>query len=840
MKKKFLAILLTLLMVISLIPVSAGATGDITVYLSVSRYGELVETKDGALFSYLPVNLSGKSEYNLDDVFFEAHNLYFEDGAGGYASSEGEWGLSIDKLWGDTSYNFGYQVNGGEESVSGLGHIVENGDFIDACIYQNLYPDTEGYSKFDIQKISVYPEDSFELTLTYASGYDDNWNTVFSPCENASIIINGIETSFITDASGKVSLFFDELGEYVISAKKTKFVKDETVPQITAPVCVVTVENRPEIQVLHNIASQYSNSNISEDKSNLPWIIADMAIYEELFPDSESCLSEEKKQEAVSEIIAFASEATKPGDLAKSIIALRALGYDAKKIYTKQFEKKDIVQKLLNLVDQKSEGVTNIYTLPYVSIALSQADNYASEEQLGWLVNSLIEQKSVWQSTENGTDAMTPIILSLAPYYNTDEEIKNIIDTSIEILKGEQRDDGLIDGFEGYEPASTGLAICALSAVGVESETVIKNDNSLIFGLLSTSDENLTGFSNVFATEQGFRGLLAWRLLVENKGKSMYDFKAYPMNGANVSGAENCPVIFNVTPDAATVNISGKVAILKNCFDLTEGTYTYTVTASGYESSEGTVTVSSEDVALRNAKKIDVTLTKEYSGGGAGGSGTRVPEKDEEEEEEETEKNEKTDLETEIESEKSVFTEKTFSDVSKDDWYYSSVKYVYENNLFKGTEKGFEPDAVMSRAMLVTVLHRLKSPEKVQEENKFSDVEENMWYTESIKWAAENKIVNGVSDTEFNPDEKITREQLALILYRYATLCGYDTTIGENVNISSYTDLDKISDYAVDAIKYSVEKGILNGKGNSILAPDDGASRAEVATILMRFSGVLK
>ena len=120
----------------------------------------------------------------------------------------------------------------------------------------------------------------------------------------------------------------------------------------------------------------------------------------------------------------MAGDAERPGDLAKYIIALRSLGYNAGNIYTDDFEEVNAVKKLTDLIDSEDESVSNIYTIPYVIIALSQDESYITQVQKEWLVQSVVENKESWQNSEFGTDALTPILLSLAPYYETDEEIK--------------------------------------------------------------------------------------------------------------------------------------------------------------------------------------------------------------------------------------------------------------------------------------------------------------------------------------------------------------------------------------------------------------------------------
>ena len=247
--KKVLSIILAFVMILGSLSVFAEGVEDISVYLSVGKYGELITDKSGNILACVEIELNGKENYNLDDVFLTAHSLYHEDGEEGYSSSEGQWGFGSDKFWSDTSYNFGYQINGGTESVSGLGHTVKNGDFIDAFIYKNQYPETEGYAMFDKRRVSLYTNNECNLTLEYFSGYDENWNNIISPCDDATIIINGEKTEYKTDANGEVVLSFEDEGTYIVSAKKTKLSGENEVPAITAPSCVIEVKTPLEIEM---------------------------------------------------------------------------------------------------------------------------------------------------------------------------------------------------------------------------------------------------------------------------------------------------------------------------------------------------------------------------------------------------------------------------------------------------------------------------------------------------------------------------------------------------------------------------------------------------------------
>lgn len=177
-----------------------------------------------------------------------------------------------------------------------------------------------------------------------------------------------------------------------------------------------------------------------------------------------------------------------------------------------------------------------------------------------------------------------------------------------------------------------------------------------------------------------------------------------------------------------------------------------------------------------------------------------------------------------------------FEDVKKNDWFYQDVKYVVENKLMNGvTETQFAPNDTLTRAMLVTVLYRNEGEPAVSKSLPFADIGMSAYYTNAVIWAKQNGIVNGVNESEFEPDTKITREQIAAIMHRYAKYKGYDVSVGENTNIFSYDDAESISEYAVASMQYVVGSGILKGKSASTLNPQDHTTRAEIAAVLQRF-----
>ena len=181
-----------------------------------------------------------------------------------------------------------------------------------------------------------------------------------------------------------------------------------------------------------------------------------------------------------------------------------------------------------------------------------------------------------------------------------------------------------------------------------------------------------------------------------------------------------------------------------------------------------------------------------------------------------------------------------FGDVKTADWFYNDVKYVYEKGMMAGTAADvFAPNATTTRAMIVTILYRLEGSPAVTGTSAFVDVPAGQWYTDAVNWAAANQIVKGTSATTFAPNDSITREQMAAILYRYAQYKGYDVT--KKADLSGYSDNSQVSAYAKDALAWANAAKLINGVTNTTLAPQGNATRAQVSAILHRFcDGVVK
>jgi len=178
---------------------------------------------------------------------------------------------------------------------------------------------------------------------------------------------------------------------------------------------------------------------------------------------------------------------------------------------------------------------------------------------------------------------------------------------------------------------------------------------------------------------------------------------------------------------------------------------------------------------------------------------------------------------------------KRFTDVSKSAWYADNVNYVTENGLMKGTsENTFSPDMTLSRAMVVTIIYRMAGEPVVEGiENKFTDVPADEWYTSAVLWANENGIVYGRDNKTYDPSDDITRQELAVMLFRYVK--KYTLRIPQDIETPDYADAEKIYDFAEFDVKCLSRAGIINGKDGNKFDPHASATRAEAAAIISRF-----
>ena len=787
---------------------------------------------------------------------------------------------------------------------------------------------------------------TLDLTKVFKKGTSETELTYQVSVDGQTAVETSADYRYAADAAGNHTLVF--------TAKSGK---------LTSPTYTVTLNVQPEtVLVMDKIAAKYAASGVVQD-GNSYWLAADMMAYEKTFPDPDPAknLTREQKQDMMELAVKTMETSTKPGDLAKSIIALTAMGYDATKLTTDSGVALDGVAKLAAMVnDKKNTDVTNIYTLPYVMIALQQFGN-TYQTELGKLTNSALDQKlenGGWSWGANfDADATNPVILALAPYVETNPDVKDAMDKAVTALAAYQKENGSVGN-----GASTGLAIAAVSALGMDPAAFVNKTSgkSLVDGLLVnalTSEDGFDSNENSFGTEQGFRGLIALANYQEGKSYRLYDFSGQTLVPAVATfWAKNAAVSVKTIPeDAAVVVKSGETEVaadkVHGAYDLPAGDYTYTVSKDGYVTKTGSFTITAEQVAGHEKQTIHVSLVS--SGSGSGSSDTKnytvtvrvmVPPADQSKRY--TYKHDSRSYTnlltttgkvtvtagssvrdafvTALDRDKIGYTEQSngyfptiggwsefergeksgwmylvngsmpsvaaqdyeltgnatvvwfytddysndygseswdddssssgttttpttpttpanpvpdkamsFADVKSNDWYYSSVRYAYDNGLFSGvSHDSFGPGDSMDRSMLATVLYSLDG-KPAAGKSGFADVADGAWYADAVAWAAEHGIVSGVGGGAFTPSGTITREQLAVMLYRYAQYKGYD--VSKTADLSGYADQDKLSDWAAQAVQWACGSGLMNGRSAAQLAPEGTLTRAEAATMLKAF-----
>ena len=780
---------------------------------------------------------------------------------------------------------------------------------------------------------------TLDLTKVFKKGTSETDLAYQVSVDGQTAVETSADYRYAADAAGVHKLVF--------TAKSGK---------LTSPTYTVTLNVQPETDlVMHNIAAKYAASGVAQD-SNSYWLAADMMAYEKTFPDSANKLTQAQKQAMMELAVKTLETSTSAGDLAKSIIALTAMGYDATKITTDSGAALDGVAKLAESVsNEKNVGDFFIYTVPYVIIAFQQYSD-AYQAQLDQWVAYTLAHKDSWMDTKWGTDSMTPIMLALAPYVETNPNVKDAMDKAVTAMAAYQKENGSVGN-----GASTGLAIAAVSALGMDPAAFVNatSGKSLVDGLLVnalTSEDGFDSNAHSFGTEQGFRGLIALANYQEGKSYRLYDFSGQTLVPAVATfWAKNAAVSVKTIPeDAAVVVKSGETEVaadkVHGAYDLPAGDYTYTVSKDGYVTKTGSFTITAEQVAGHEKQTIHVSLVGAGSGSGSGSKTVNVTVKvmvpPADQSKRYTYKHDSRSYTnlltttgkvtvtagssvrdafvTALDRDKIGYTEQSngyfptiggwsefnrgeksgwmylvngsmpsvaaqdyeltgnatvvwfytddysndygseswdddssssgttttpttpttpanpvpdkamsFTDVKSNDWYYSSVRYAYDNGLFSGvSHESFGPGDSMDRSMLATVLYSLDG-KPAAGKSGFADVADGAWYADAVAWAAEHGIVSGVGGGAFTPGGTITREQLAVMLYRYAQYKGYD--VSKTADLSGYADQDKLSDWAAQAVQWACGSGLMAGRSAAQLAPEGTLTRAEAATMLKAF-----
>lgn len=569
-----------------------------------------------------------------------------------------------------------------------------------------------------------------------------------------------------------------------------------------------------------------------------------------------------------------AGEKATASDRARLELTLRAIGVDSTKLYPAGGAV--AVDNAAALSKMELSGLS-YYSAPWLLLAELQGNVTLTTAQREELV-ALLETNMgdglfgyEWDGvTYSSPDTAGTVLAALAALYETDDQAREVVDTILSALPGEMDETGSFGNAN-----ADAMVIIGLIALGRDPwELTAPSGASVVDGLLSNVNETDDGFlyagePNALATEQGFRALVALALFDGQGPYHIYDFHATAVtpgratgsgqtqNPSQPSGQNRIKVTLSLRTDAetwidryslslrsgSTVYHALEQALSKHSMTaegLTEG-YIKSVTKNGvtlaqfdkgpnsgwlYQVNGTTPTVSFADYTLKNGDTILWYYTADWTGGpstgttAGGTSSTPTKETDDRCPRDET------------------CPVARFTDADPKAWYHDGVHYCVEEGLMRGTSAtAFDPEGLLDRAMLVTMLYRAAGEPSMPEANwgyPYADVDAGAYYATAVYWARRSGVAGGYGNGGFGPEDPVTREQLALMLWRQA---GSPAAQG---SLSDFQDGEAASPWAVDALRWAVERGILTGKSGGRLDPAGHASRTETAVMLQRYQAIKK
>ncbi len=706
-------------------------------------------------------------------------------------------------------------------------------------------------------------------------GNDKNIGDGFSLLADGKIPDEGVRAFTVTDSkyisalpSAGFTLSAENDGAGARTERLTLVLqKDGTRVRKTITV-LLSAKDSAYDELADKLAGIYASQSVVDE-----WAVFDMAAYGRLSGKTAKVRDDALQNYINTAITDISSGSALAIDLARAEVILSSIGTDTTKLYP--VNSKTPINNPANL--RKSDFGSYYTTAIWVLFADEWGSVNLTSAQVKKLVgiigdslggNGLLQYK-YGEYTFDDADSTAWALGALARFvsdsrdkYGVLKDAKALSERMTDALSKAQLENGSYGNVNTDASVITGLI-----AAGIDPKhdaRFVKNGASLKDALMLYVNANRTGFVSSYssdasatdrATEQGFRALVALKAFEENGGRA-YNIYA----PASVSSIPRRNVAFATgtgevkTPDvpetekkinaSLTVTYNKKEWIPTASAALNEGSYVYNLIKNVFESvgaeadglSRGyikSVTYKGEthtqfdegknsgwlfyvngnlpnvgisDYKLSDGDRVELVYTKDYTT--APGAGGAVGSPDTKNDEKETDDPEKTE-------------QRVYSDVSENDWFFSAVSFMTEKNFMNGvSENEFAPHAGTTRAMVWTVLARMSG---------IGTSGANTWYEKGRAWALENNISDGK-----NPDERITREQLAAMLYRYAGFKGLD--VSATCDISSFDDAKSISAYADGAMRWAHAMKIVNGKSEKLLDPSGFATRAEIAAMLMRFT----
>lgn len=707
------------------------------------------------------------------------------------------------------------------------------------------------------------------------------------------------------DENGIKLIKLNDTGKIVTETATLSFT-DESGSTLRKPISVSIApgEKGARAALMHNIAATYAGNSDE-------WVVFDMAVYEALGFGENTTDKTAYLNKTVNALSLASALAT---DRAKAEIILNALGTDSTQLTSYDKTSYNNAEALANM-----QLGSSYYAAPWILLAEEAGQLSLSDKQRSDMIALLLNAQgenglfySIWANEKYDDVDTTGTALAALARFKDDDAVKAFCDKALEGLSSAQGENGSYGNIN-----SDAMVIIGLAAVGINpssDERFVKNGCSLADAVMLYVNDAGNGFTTThisgssgdkaraLATEQGFRALVTLEQLSDCSTFNVYTLKS--------EGGQNAPVKAELKPFEATEKTDEKTDESTGESGESGGSG-----SSSGGSAEAEITVKAEVIAADSEEWLSESVTVEKgataadvlkkalakAGMSANGidsgyiksvtkDGKTLAEFDKGSNSgwmykvngtapqtgiaDYTVKSGDTVTlyytadytkdsstrkwsrgggssagasETKTDKEETAAESKAelpFKDVKADMWFCEYVTAAYESGLMKGvSETEFAPEDNLTRAALVTLLYRMEN-EPQAELSGLSDVESGAWYEKAVGWAYKNGIVNGIKNGDgeysFAPNAEVTREQAAAILYRYARYKGLDVSAAENTDISSFDDSESISEYAASAFRYAVGVKLISGKTEKTLNPGDKTTRAEAAALLSRLAQIIK
>lgn len=702
------------------------------------------------------------------------------------------------------------------------------------------------------------------------------------------------------DENGIKLIKLNDTGKIATETATISFT-DESGSTLRKPISVsiAPAEEGARAALMHNIAATYAGSSDE-------WVVFDMAVYEALGFGENTTDKTAYLNKTVNALSLASALAT---DRAKAEIILNALGTDSTQLTSYDKTSYNNAEALANM-----QLGSSYYAAPWILLAEEAGQLSLSDKQRSDMIALLLNAQgenglfySIWANEKYDDVDTTGTALAALARFKDDDAVKAFCDKALEGLSSAQGENGSYGNIN-----SDAMVIIGLAAMGINpssDERFVKNGCSLADAVMLYVNDAGNGFTTTYisgssgdkaralATEQGFRALVTLEQLSDCSTFNVYTLKS--------EGGQSVPVKAELKPFEATEKTDEKTD---------ESTGESGGSSSG-GSAEAEITVKAEVIAADSEEWLSESVTVEKgataadvlkkalakAGMSANGidsgyiksvtkDGKTLAEFDkgansgwmykvngtapqtgiadytvksgdtvtlyytaDYTKDSSTRKwsrgggSSAGASETKTDKEETAAESKAelpFKDVKADMWFCEYVTAAYESGLMKGvSETEFAPEDNLTRAALVTLLYRMEN-EPQAELSGLSDVESGAWYEKAVGWAYKNGIVNGIKNGDgeysFAPNADVTREQAAAILYRYAKLKDADVSAAENTDISSFDDSESISEYAASAFRYAIGAKLISGKTEKTLNPGDKTTRAEAAALLSRLAQIIK